>query len=133
MMAMIEPRLALTGMCKSFNGIQVLHSVDFRVAPGAIHALLGENGAGKSTLLNILSGVFRADQGSIAVDGRAVEIASPLAARAAGIAMIHQELQQIPVDRGAEHVPRPPLAPDGRAAGGPCGAGSSGPRCSGQP
>ncbi|NUB45277.1 sugar ABC transporter ATP-binding protein [Fertoebacter nigrum] len=89
-------RLTLTGITKSYGPVQVLHGVDLTVAKGEVHGLLGENGAGKSTMLNILSGVIRADGGSIAVDGAPVTIASPQGARAAGIAMIHQELQQVP-------------------------------------
>ena len=61
-----------------------------------MHALIGENGAGKSTLLKILSGVYRASEGEIRIDGNVREITSPRAAREAGIALIHQELQQVP-------------------------------------
>jgi ribose transport system ATP-binding protein len=61
-----------------------------------VHALVGENGAGKSTLLKILSGVYRASAGQIRIDGQAREIANPRMARDCGIALIHQELQQIP-------------------------------------
>ena len=68
----------------------------FLLQPGEVHALLGENGAGKSTLLKILSGVYRADSGEILVAGKPVHITSPKSASQAGIAMIHQELQQVP-------------------------------------
>lgn len=50
--------LEMNGICKSFNGIQVLKEVSLRVEAGEVHALLGENGAGKSTLMNILTGVL---------------------------------------------------------------------------
>ncbi|MER8980611.1 sugar ABC transporter ATP-binding protein [Mesorhizobium sp. M0870] len=66
------------------------------VGAGEIHGLLGENGAGKSTLLRVLSGVYRPTAGSILIDGKPVTLANPVAARAAGVAMIHQELQQVP-------------------------------------
>jgi ribose transport system ATP-binding protein len=66
------------------------------VAPGEIHALLGENGAGKSTLLRILSGVFRPTEGEVRIDGTPHVFRNPQSARLAGISMIHQELQQVP-------------------------------------
>jgi ribose transport system ATP-binding protein len=93
---MMTPRLRFETICKSFPGVNALTDVSFSVAPGEIHGLLGENGAGKSTLLRILSGVFRPTSGTVFVDGEAVAFRKPMDARAAGIAMIHQELQQVP-------------------------------------
>ncbi|MFH6786851.1 MULTISPECIES: sugar ABC transporter ATP-binding protein [Methylobacterium] len=90
------PRLHIHGLTKRFPGVTALADMTLTVRPGEVHALLGENGAGKSTLMKILSGVLKADEGSIAVDGEALTLRSPLAARRAGIAMIHQELQQVP-------------------------------------
>ena len=69
--------------------------MSLRVRPGEVHALLGENGAGKSTLLRTMSGVMKPNAGTIAVDGHALTLRGPLDARRAGIAMIHQELQQV--------------------------------------
>lgn len=92
----MTPRLVLAEIDKSFGPLQVLHGVTLTVQAGEVHGLLGENGAGKSTLLNILSGVFRADAGRVEIDGVACAITSPRDAAAAGIAMIHQELQQVP-------------------------------------
>jgi len=60
---MTEPLLRMSGICKRFPGVQALDHVNFEVAPGEIHALLGENGAGKSTLLKILSGAQQPDEG----------------------------------------------------------------------
>ncbi len=88
--------IAVNGLVKNFPGVKALNDVGFVVRAGEVHALLGENGAGKSTLLKILSGVYRADAGTIEIDGKPVELTSPKAARLAGIAMIHQELQQVP-------------------------------------
>ncbi|MFA1625779.1 sugar ABC transporter ATP-binding protein [Rhizobium mongolense] len=93
---MAAPRLAFENISKVFPGVKALSDVSFDVAPGEIHALLGENGAGKSTLLRILSGVFRATEGEVRVDGAAHHFKRPESARQAGIAMIHQELQQVP-------------------------------------
>lgn len=90
------PRLGFQAITKTFPGVNALTGVSFDIAPGEIHGLLGENGAGKSTLLRILSGVFRPTSGTVFVDGEAVAFRKPLDARQAGIAMIHQELQQVP-------------------------------------
>jgi ribose transport system ATP-binding protein len=92
----MQPALTISGLTKAFPGVKALEDVGFSVAPGEVHALLGENGAGKSTLLKILSGVYRADSGEILVAGKPVHITSPKSASRAGIAMIHQELQQVP-------------------------------------
>lgn len=97
-------RLSLIGMTKRFPGITALDNVTFDVFPGEVHGLLGENGAGKSTLLNILSGVRPGDEGRIKIDGQAVEIKTPLDARSAGIAMIHQELQHVPELTVAQNI-----------------------------
>ena len=89
-------RLHLDAVSKSFPGVRALTDASLRVLPGEVHALLGENGAGKSTLMRIMCGVFRADHGTVLVDGRPVAGRGTVAARRAGIAMIHQELQQVP-------------------------------------
>jgi ribose transport system ATP-binding protein len=89
-------RLKFDGITKTFLSVKALTEVSFEVAPGEIHALLGENGAGKSTLLRILSGVFRPTTGEVYVDGQQMQFRKPDNARVAGIAMIHQELQQVP-------------------------------------
>jgi ribose transport system ATP-binding protein len=90
------PRLKFEGITKAFVSVKALTDVSFEIAPGEIHALLGENGAGKSTLLRILSGVFRPTSGEFFVDGKQAQFKRPDNARTAGIAMIHQELQQVP-------------------------------------
>lgn len=89
-------RLSLVGVSKQFPGIRALDGVSFDVRPGEVHGLLGENGAGKSTMLNILSAVLQATEGRVIIDGTPVTLNRPADARAAGIAMIHQELQHIP-------------------------------------
>jgi ribose transport system ATP-binding protein len=89
-------RLNIEHVTKTFPGVKALNDISLRVRPGEVHALLGENGAGKSTLLRTMSGVLKPDSGAIALDGEVLSLRTPLDARRAGIAMIHQELQQVP-------------------------------------
>ncbi|MFO1049374.1 MAG: ABC transporter ATP-binding protein [Geminicoccaceae bacterium] len=83
-------RLELRGITKRFPGVIANSDVAFSVAPGEIHALLGENGAGKSTLVKIIYGVLHADEGEMLWDGKPVRVADPKAARALGIGMVFQ-------------------------------------------
>jgi simple sugar transport system ATP-binding protein len=84
------PRLELKGITKRFPGVVANDHVSFAVAPGEIHALLGENGAGKSTLVKIIYGVLHADEGTVSWEGAPVRIADPHAARGLGIGMVFQ-------------------------------------------
>lgn len=88
--------LKIEGVSKHFGGIRALNDVHFELKQGEVHALLGENGAGKSTLMNIVSGIFKADDGTIILNGETVSFKSPLAAKQHGIVKVHQELQLIP-------------------------------------
>jgi ABC-type sugar transport system ATPase subunit len=88
--------LELRGISKRYGGAQALDDVSVAVAPGQIHALVGENGAGKSTLGKIIAGAVIADGGEIRVDGRAVAFRNPRDAIREGIALIHQELALVP-------------------------------------
>ncbi len=83
-------RIELRGITKRFPGVVANADVDLAVAPGEIHALLGENGAGKSTLVKIIYGILHADEGEILWDGKPVRIHDPHAARALGIGMVFQ-------------------------------------------
>ena len=78
--------------------------MDFEAAAGEVHALLGENGAGKTTLSNILTGLYRPDEGRISLFGRAVEFSSPRDAIDAGIAMVHQHFRLVSPFTVAENV-----------------------------
>ncbi|MFO1075698.1 MAG: sugar ABC transporter ATP-binding protein [Geminicoccaceae bacterium] len=89
-------RLRLVDIGKSFGPVRALDGVGMTVPAGTVHGLLGENGAGKSTLLNILSGILVPSSGQVEIDGRRLAGHGPAAARQAGIAMIHQELQHVP-------------------------------------
>src|SRR3954464_12080430 len=83
----------LRGITKRFPGVVANDGVDFDAAEGEVHALLGENGAGKSTLSNILTGLYRPDDGEISLGGRAVSFSSPRDALEAGISMVHQHFR----------------------------------------
>jgi ribose transport system ATP-binding protein len=86
------PLLQAIGVGKTFPGVRALAKVDFTLRRGEVVALVGENGAGKSTLMKVLAGVHLPDEGELRLDGRPVRLATPRAALAAGIALIHQEL-----------------------------------------
>ena len=92
----MTPRLKLTGIRKAFGATQALRGVTLEVAPGEVHALIGENGAGKSTLMKVLSGAHAADGGEIELDGQPFTPRDPLHARRCGVAMIYQELTLAP-------------------------------------
>ncbi|EFQ81887.1 ABC transporter, ATP-binding protein [Aeromicrobium marinum DSM 15272] len=87
---MTSIEVELRGIGKRFPGVIANHDVDLHIAPGSVHALIGENGAGKSTLMKILYGVQSADDGTISVDGREVTFDSPTDAIEAGIGMVFQ-------------------------------------------
>jgi ribose transport system ATP-binding protein len=89
---------------KSFPGVQALEDVDFDLAAGEVHVLLGENGAGKSTLIKILAGANQPDSGEILIDGDPVTIRSAGDAERLGIATIYQEFNLVPQLSVAENV-----------------------------
>jgi len=101
---MTEPLLRMAGISKRFPGVQALDNVDFEVAPGEIHALLGENGAGKSTLLKILAGAQQQDSGTITFEGRPAVLQNPHDAQRLGIVTIYQEFTLAPNMTIAENV-----------------------------
>ena len=98
------PLLELKGITKRFPGVVANDHVDFELAKGEVHALLGENGAGKSTLMNILYGLYHPDEGEVRLNGQHVTIDSPRAAIDLGIGMVHQHFMLIPVMTVAENI-----------------------------
>jgi L-arabinose transport system ATP-binding protein len=96
--------LGFDQVSKQFPGVKALNGVSFEARAGEVHGLLGENGAGKSTLLKILGGQYRPDGGRLLLDGKECRFHSAADAIAAGIAVIHQELQYVPELTVAENV-----------------------------
>ncbi|MGA2479975.1 MAG: sugar ABC transporter ATP-binding protein [Spirochaetia bacterium] len=86
----------MKGIVKRFPGVVALDHVDFQLAPGEVHMLLGENGAGKSTLIKVLSGAYTCDEGEIFIKGEKVDISSPLDALNRNLRFIYQELNLVP-------------------------------------
>src|SRR5947208_10262928 len=98
------PVLELRGITKQFPGVLANDAIDLDLARGEVHALLGENGAGKSTLMNILYGLYKPDEGEIAVRGKTVTFGSAKDAIDSGIGMVHQHFMLIPVMTVAENI-----------------------------
>lgn len=92
------------GISKAFAGTAALRNVSLALAPGSVHALMGENGAGKSTLMKILAGVHQPDSGEIRLNGQRHDLTSPRAALAAGISTVFQELSLLPNMTLAENM-----------------------------
>jgi len=96
--------LTLEGIEKSFPGVKALDGVSLRVEAGRVMALVGENGAGKSTLMKVLTGIYKADAGSIVFLGKPGIFKGPRESQKAGISIIHQELNLLPELSIAENI-----------------------------
>jgi rhamnose transport system ATP-binding protein len=96
--------VTMTGIAKSFGATRAVDGVDLELRSGEVHGLVGENGAGKSTLMRILAGSFSDYDGAIAIAGIETDIRTPAQARAAGIALVHQELSLLPELTVAENI-----------------------------
>ncbi len=94
----------MRGLSKSFQGVKALQNVGLQLKAGEVHALLGENGAGKSTLIKVLGGIYHAEEGEIYIEGQKVKIDGVVAARGAGISIVHQELVLVPYMTVAENI-----------------------------
>ncbi len=107
------PAIELKGISKAFGPVQANKDISIRVMPGTIHGIIGENGAGKSTLMSILYGFYKADAGTIHINGKETLIPDSQAAIDAGIGMVFQHFKLVEnftvlenVILGAEDGPR---------------------------
>ncbi len=96
--------LSMKGIQKYFPGVHALDDARLDLRSGEVHALVGENGAGKSTLMKVLTGIYKRDSGTILYKGKEVSFSSPKEAQAAGIGIIHQELNLMPHLTVAENI-----------------------------
>ncbi|MFL5944462.1 MAG: ATP-binding cassette domain-containing protein, partial [Gaiellaceae bacterium] len=94
----------MRGITKRFPGVLANDAVDFEAAAGEVHALLGENGAGKTTLMNVLTGLYRPDEGEIRIHGEPIDFHSPRDALDAGIGMVHQHFRLVETLTVAENL-----------------------------
>src|SRR5687767_11549569 len=98
------PRLELIGIGKQYPAVKANDGVNLTVAPGQIHAVLGENGAGKSTLMKIIYGAVRPDAGEMRFNGEPVAVRNPHEARQLGISMVFQHFSLFDTLTAAENV-----------------------------
>src|SRR5215212_1255547 len=99
-----EPLLVMEGIEKAFPGVVALDGASLRVAPGEVHAIIGQNGAGKSTLIKILNGAYRRDGGTILLGGQPVDFHNPQEAQRTGVSTIFQEINLVPYRSVAENI-----------------------------
>jgi len=99
-----QPALSLVGITRRFGCVTALDDATMHVQPGTVHALLGENGAGKTTLMRVAFGLVQPDAGAIVRSGQTLRFASPSAALAAGMGMVHQHFTLVPAMTVAENV-----------------------------
>src|SRR4029450_10398489 len=98
------PLLTAHGLTKSYGGVKVLDAVDFDVAYGEVHALVGENGAGKSTLIKILGGAVRPDAGRVELDDVTRPAGDPQTVRDRGLSLVYQEFTLVPELNAADNI-----------------------------
>lgn len=99
-----QPVMQAIGVSKQYPGTLALNEVSFDIYPGKVNVLIGENGAGKSTLMKILAGIEKPTSGKILLDGKEVKFQNTREASAAGVGIIHQELNLFPEMKVADNM-----------------------------
>ncbi|MEY3615454.1 MAG: hypothetical protein RLZZ518_455, partial [Actinomycetota bacterium] len=100
----VTTALSALAVTKRFPGVIANDRVDFALAHGEVHTLLGENGAGKSTLASVLCGLYRPEEGRVLRNGSEIRLNSPRDGLAHGIAMVHQHFRLVDAFTVAENV-----------------------------
>lgn len=98
------PQIEFSNIGKKFGSVWANQNLSFSIQKNKIHALIGENGAGKSTIMKILFGIYRADQGTIKINGQNVEFKSPIEAMKCKIGMVHQHFMLSPSHTALENI-----------------------------
>jgi len=106
--------MKLSGICKSFGGVQALKDIDMEIMEGETRCLAGENGGGKSTLIKIISGYYTPDSGSIEIGGKTYSKMTPQQAIDEGIQIIYQDFSIFPNLTVAENIAMPSERMDGK-------------------
>jgi ABC-type uncharacterized transport system ATPase subunit len=101
---MTQPLLTLSSLTKAYPGVVANEDVSLEIAPGEVHALLGENGAGKSTLVKMIYGLVKPDSGQMQIHGQSYTPSEPRAARAAGVGMVFQHFSLFDALSVAENI-----------------------------
>ena len=101
---MPDPFFCAKNVSKSFVGVKALDNVDLTINKGEIHCLIGENGSGKSTLIKVIGGIYKADGGSITIEGKSMGGMLPIDAIRAGVQIIYQDLSIFPNLTVAENI-----------------------------
>src|SRR5215211_7013505 len=99
-----SPLLDMQGIVKVFPGSVALDGANLTVAPGEVHAIVGQNGAGKSTMMKVVNGAYRRDGGTVVFDGQHVDFATPQQAQTHGVSTIYQEINLVPFRSVAENI-----------------------------
>jgi D-xylose transport system ATP-binding protein len=101
---MTENVIEIQGLEMHFGGVKALRGVDMQIPRGKVTAIIGDNGAGKSTLIKCLSGIYQPTHGQILINGKPVEITSPISARHQGIETVYQDLAVLDTLTVAENL-----------------------------
>ena len=96
--------LEINNVSKSFPGVKALDNINLKIKRGEVHALVGENGAGKTTLIRIISGIYKADEGTVTYNGKDITNTNPHESIERGISSVHQDFRMVETLSVAENI-----------------------------